>query len=343
MREDDVVFSAAKLFFSYGLGNALTFPISVGASAVLLPRAADAAGGVRRCAAIGRRSSTACRRCTRRCSPTRDRRPAPAPTACGSASRPARRCPRISASAGAQVVGIDILDGIGSTEMLQIFLSNRPGDIRYGSTGKPVPGYELKIVDEDGQRASPTARSASCGARPDRGRRLLEPAREEPPHLRGRMDPHRRQISSATRDGYYHYCGRTDDMFKVSGMWVSPFEVEAALASHEAVLEAAVDRQGGRRRPDQAEGLHRAQERLCRRRAAARDAARAREGARRRRGNIRAGSISGPICRARRRAKSSASSCGIDGRCHAVAGVPCRSPKDARAEASTVSTRAGRT
>ena len=136
--------------------------------------------------------------------------------------------------------GVDVLDGIGSTEMLQTFLSNRPGDIRYGTDRQA--GARLRRS----RSSMSTARAVADGeigelarARTDRRRRLLEPARQEPPHLRRRMDLHRRQVLRDA-DGYYHYCGRTDDMFKVSGMWVSPFEVEAALASHEAVLEAAV-------------------------------------------------------------------------------------------------------
>jgi acyl-coenzyme A synthetase/AMP-(fatty) acid ligase len=145
----------------------------------------------------------------------------------------------MSASAGATRPACDILDGIGSTEMLHIFLSNRPGDIRYGTTGKPVPGYELRIVDEQGGEVADGEIGELIVRGPTAGEGLLEPARQEPAHLRGRMDLYRRQIFRDA-DGYFRYCGRTDDMFKVSGMWVSPFEVEAALVSHEAVLEAAV-------------------------------------------------------------------------------------------------------
>jgi benzoate-CoA ligase family protein len=135
--------------------------------------------------------------------------------------------------------GVELLDGIGSTEMFQTFLSNRPDDVRYGSTGKPVAGYELRIVDEngrdlpDGEIGELIVRGPSAGEgywnQRAKSRRTFagEWTYTGDKYLR---DP----------DGYYHYCGRTDDMFKVSGMWVSPFEVEAALASHEAVLEAAV-------------------------------------------------------------------------------------------------------
>jgi 4-hydroxybenzoate-CoA ligase len=182
-----------------------------------------------------------------------------------------RRCPPISANAGGRssastcstesrlrlcisagealpanlgerwraVVGVDVLDGIGSTEMLQTFLSNRPGDVRYGSTGKPVPGYEVKIVDENGRELP----AGEIGELMVRGPTAAEG------YWNQRAKSRRTFAGEWTctgdkfvrdQDGYYHYCGRTDDMFKVSGMWVSPFEVEAALLSHEAVLEAAV-------------------------------------------------------------------------------------------------------
>jgi benzoate-CoA ligase family protein len=157
---------------------------------------------------------------------------------------------RISTSAGEALprdlgerwrakVGTDILDGIGSTEMLHIFLSNRPDDVRYGTTGKVVPGYEVKIVDEHGVPVTPGA----VGDLWVRG----------PTAAAGYWN--KRDLSLATfhgawtrtgdhyqsdAEGYYVYQGRSDDMLKVGGVYVSPFEVEAALISHERVLEAAV-------------------------------------------------------------------------------------------------------
>ena len=160
--------------------------------------------------------------------------------ACASASRPARRCPSISGSPGRSGSAVDIIDGVGSTEMLHIYLSNRPGDIRYGTSGRAVPGYELRLLDEHG---NPVARR--------RGRRALRAAARPPPRATG-TSATRAAARSAARwtrtgdkfvrdaDGRYTYCGRADDMFKVSGIWVSPFEVESALISHPAILEAAV-------------------------------------------------------------------------------------------------------
>jgi len=136
-------------------------------------------------------------------------------------------------------VGSDILDGIGSTEMLHIFLSNRPGDIRYGSTGKAVPGYELRVVDEtgndvgNGESGELVVRgpSAADGYWNQRGKSRLT--------FRGEWT-HTGDTYTRDADGYYRYCGRSDDMLKVGGIWVSPFEVEEALIAHPSVLEAAV-------------------------------------------------------------------------------------------------------
>jgi 4-hydroxybenzoate-CoA ligase/benzoate-CoA ligase len=135
--------------------------------------------------------------------------------------------------------GIDILDGLGSTEMLHIFLSNRPGDVRYGTSGKPVPGYDLRVVDESG-------RDVPQG---ELGELLVS----GPSAAVGYWNQRQRTLSTfhgpwtRTGDkyfvdeaGYFHYAGRTDDMLKVSGIWVSPFEVEACLVAHRLVLEAAV-------------------------------------------------------------------------------------------------------
>jgi 4-hydroxybenzoate-CoA ligase len=236
---DDVVFSAAKLFFAYGLGNSMTFPMAAGASAVLLP---------------DRPTPDAVLDVMRRHQPTVF---AGVPTLYaallahpelgpGAGSNRLRLC----ISAGEPLpehvglrwrdkTGSDILDGIGSTEMLHIFLSNRAGDIRYGSTGKAVPGYELRILDEagheiaDGEAGELVVRGPSAADgywnQRNRSRRTF----------RGEWT-HTGDTYTRDTDGYYRYCGRQDDMLKVGGIWVSPFEVEEALIAHPAVLEAAV-------------------------------------------------------------------------------------------------------
>jgi len=239
IRADDVVFSAAKLFFSYGMGNAMAFPMSVGATTVLLSQ---------------RPTPDSVFAIMRRHRPTIFYG---VPTLYASllahkdmTSGAGSDRLRLAVSAGEalpshlgerwrETAGVDILDGIGSTEMFQTFLSNQPGAVRFGTTGKAVPGYELKIVDEHGDKAA----DGEIGELVVRGPTAGEG------YWNQRSKSRRTFVGEWTytgdkffrdADGYYHYCGRTDDMFKVSGMWVSPFEVEAALASHEAVLEAAV-------------------------------------------------------------------------------------------------------
>ena len=238
IQESDLVFSAAKLFFAYGLGNALSFPLSVGATTVLL----------------GERPTPAAV-----CRILRQYRPTifyGVPTLYSALlSTPElpqreelslRCCTSAGEALPADVgrrwlehTGVDILDGLGSTEMLHIFLSNRPGEVRYGTSGRPVPGYQIRLVDEEGKAvakgeigelhvAGPTSAAFYWNNREkSRGTFLGTWTKSGDKYME-------------SEDGYFTYCGRADDMLKVSGMWVSPFEVEAALASHEAVLEAAV-------------------------------------------------------------------------------------------------------
>jgi len=136
-------------------------------------------------------------------------------------------------------VGCDILDGIGSTEMLHIFLSNRPGDIRYGSTGKPVPGYELRILDDAGNDAADGESGELVVRGPSAADGYWNQRGKSRSTFRGEWT-HTGDTYTRDAEGYYRYCGRTDDMLKVGGIWVSPFEVEEALSAHPAVLEAAV-------------------------------------------------------------------------------------------------------
>jgi 4-hydroxybenzoate-CoA ligase len=239
IREDDHVYSAAKLFFAYGLGNAMSFPMAIGASTALFP---------------GRPTPDAVFELMRREQPTifygvptlyaamlaRNDLPRRAGSdrlrACVSAGE---ALPAHIGTQWRERVGVDILDGIGSTEMLHIFLSNRPGDIRYGSSGKPVPGYDAKILDEHDSEVG----TDEVGELVVRGPSAAEG------YWNQRAKSRRTFAGEWTytgdkyvrdADGFYYCRGRTDDMFKVSGVWVSPFEVEGALVSHEAVLEAAV-------------------------------------------------------------------------------------------------------
>jgi 4-hydroxybenzoate-CoA ligase len=235
----DVVFSAAKLFFAYGLGNSMTFPMAAGAAAVLLP---------------GRPTPDAVLDVLRRHRPTMF---AGVPTLYAALLAHPGLGPgagsdrlRICISAGEALpehvgrrwrekTGCDILDGIGSTEMLHIFLSNRPGDIRYGCTGKPVPGYEARILGDDGNEA-PDGEAGELVVRgPSAAEGYWNQRDKSRSTFRGEWT-HTGDTYTRDAEGYYRYCGRTDDMLKVGGIWVSPFEVEEALGSHPAVLEAAV-------------------------------------------------------------------------------------------------------
>ena len=240
VRPDDVVFSAAKLFFAYGLGNALTIPLYVGATAVLFP---------------GRPTPDAVMEILREHQPTLF---FGVPTLYGNlladpandraaGSLRLRRCisageplPVGVARAWEQRFGIAPLDGIGTTEMLHVFLTNRPGDHRYGTTGRePVPGYEVKLVGEDGE-AVPRGEIGELCVRGTTAAVAYWNQREK--SLRSFHGPWTRTGDKYRRDeeGWYVCAGRTDDMLKVGGIWVSPFEVEGALIEHERVLEAAV-------------------------------------------------------------------------------------------------------
>jgi benzoate-CoA ligase len=238
IRESDVVFSAAKLFFAYGLGNTLTFPMSVGATAVLLPTrpTPDAVFGV-----------------LKKYQPTIFYG---VPTlyaallADGARPKKAELKLRVCTSAGealpaeigkrwTEEYGCEILDGIGSTEMLHIFLSNRPGQVRYGTTGQAVPGYELRIVGDDGRECGDGEIGELQISGPSAALMYWNNRSRTKNTFAGEWT---RSGDKYTRDadGYYTYGGRSDDMLKVGGIYVSPFEVEACLMTHACILEAAV-------------------------------------------------------------------------------------------------------
>jgi benzoate-CoA ligase family protein len=239
IHSDDVVYSAAKLFFAYGLGNALTFPLSVGACAVLCaerPTPATVARVMRQ-----HRPTIFCGVPTLFATLLADgdvQRHGLSPSLRVSISA-GEGLPRHVGEAWRARFGSDILDGIGSTELLHIFLSNRHGDVRYGTTGRPVPGYMLELRGDDGHPVRDGEEGAlwvrgdtACAGYWNQRTRSLETfvgdwTRTGDRYLRD-------------SDGYYTYCGRSDDMLKVGGIWVAPFEVESALATHPAVLEAAV-------------------------------------------------------------------------------------------------------
>ncbi len=242
LRESDVCFSAAKLFFAYGLGNALSFPLSVGATTLLM----------------GERPTPEAtfRRWTGGVAGLKPTVFYGAPTGfAGMLAHPAlpareQVALRLVSSAGEALpaelgekfkrhFGVDIVDGIGSTEMLHIFLSNRPERVRYGSTGWPVPGYEVQLRGDDGGPVADGEPGDLYIRGPSAALMYWGNRTKTAETFQGAWTKSGdKYIHNA--DGSYTYGGRSDDMLKVSGIYVSPFEVEATLVQHPAVLEAAV-------------------------------------------------------------------------------------------------------
>ena len=238
----DVCFSAAKLFFAYGLGNALSFPLSVGATTVLMAerptpdavfhRLQGGVGGQKPTAFYGAPTLFA----AMLASPALPTAQAMALRLVSSAGEalPADIGQRFKAH-----FGVDIVDGIGSTEMLHIYLSNRPDRVRYGTTGWPVPGYDIALRDDAGQPVpdGETGDLFICGPS---AAMLYWGNREKTIETFQGAWTRSGDKYSRNADGSYTYSGRSDDMLKVSGVYVSPFEVESTLIEHPAVLEAAV-------------------------------------------------------------------------------------------------------
>jgi len=238
VHEGDVTFSAAKLFFAYGLGNAMTFPLWAGATTVLLDVRPTAKNTLETIARFGPTLYFG------------------VPTLYASQLQEleARQVDlsslRLCVSAGEplpaeifrrwkQRTGVTVLDGLGSTEALNTFLSNRPDDVRPGTSGRPVPGYEVRIVTPGGQGAAAgepgrlqvkgDSTAACYWNNPERTAQTMQGDWLDTGDTYVRDD-----------DGYYQHCGRSDDMLKVGGMWCSPTEIEFRLVDHPAVLEAAV-------------------------------------------------------------------------------------------------------
>jgi benzoate-CoA ligase family protein len=237
IRPEDRCLSAAKAFFAYGLGNSLLFPLSVGATAVLEPSPSRPDVIAEAAAKYGATLFFA--------GPTffanmlRAGLPADALAGVRLAASAGEALPAALYTRWTSHFGVDILDGIGMTEMLHIFLSNRPGQVKAGTTGVAVPGYDLRLLDEGGGDVAPgtpgtlfvRGGSTATGywSRYDTSRQVFqgEWLRTGDTYV---QDP----------DGYYACLGRTGDMLKASGIWVSPAEVEGRLLSHDAVAQAVV-------------------------------------------------------------------------------------------------------
>ncbi len=240
--EHDVCFSAAKLFFAYGLGNGLTFPMAVGACAILMAerptpdatfkRMTGGVGGVKPTVFFGAPTGFAGML-------AHPNLPSKTDVAMRLVSSAGEALPAELGERFTQHFGVNIVDGIGSTEMLHIFLSNKPDDVRYGTTGWAVPGYEIELRGDDGN-AVPDGEPGDLYIKGPSAALMYWGNREKSRETfqGGWTKSGDKYVRNA--DGTYTYGGRSDDMLKVSGIYVSPFEVEATLIQHPAVLEAAV-------------------------------------------------------------------------------------------------------
>jgi 4-hydroxybenzoate-CoA ligase len=250
LTEDDICLSAARLFFAYGLGNGMYFPMSVGASAVLSPSPPKPETMFQylekyRPTVFFGIPTLYGQMLEHQARKDRENGTDPDPNAHHALSS-VRLCVSAGEALPADIYyrwkrryGIDILDGIGSTEMGHIFISNRPGEIKPGATGKPVPGYEVKIVDDDGLEV-PQGEIGTLMVKGDSAAQFYWRKREK-----SRQTMVGEWINTGDKyyvdeEGYYWAGGRADDMLKVGGIWVSPLEVENCLVEHPAVFESAV-------------------------------------------------------------------------------------------------------
>jgi len=236
---DDLVFSASKLHFAFGLGNSLYFPALVGAASILVPERLDAEAILELIQAERPTVLFAVATIYRRLlqvEHAESRFDLSSLRLCVSSGEP---LPPGIFHAWHQRFGHELLDVVGSTEALHDFIANRPGWARAGSSGQVIPGFEARLVDEQGRPVAPGMV----------GQLLIKGESTSP----GYWNRHERTKATMLgdwlrtgdmfyqdADGYFYFCGRTDDMLKVGGMWVAPAEVEAALGEHPAVLEVAV-------------------------------------------------------------------------------------------------------
>ena len=238
LKESDTVYSVAKLFFAYGLGNALTFPLTVGATIVLNPErpTPDGVAAILRAYPIDVFFAV----------PTFYAAFLASANAPQKSEVKLRRCisagealPEGIARRWHERYGVEISDGLGTTEMLHIYLTNAPGATKYGTTGKAVPGYEIKLIGEDGKEVAQGELGELYVRGPTSAIMYWNNREKSRSTFQGEWTRSGDKYYQ-DEDGYYVCAGRQDDMLKVSGIYVSPFEVEAALSSHPEVLEAAV-------------------------------------------------------------------------------------------------------
>jgi benzoate-CoA ligase family protein len=240
LNDDDVIFSAPKLFFAYGLGNSLSFPLYAGCTAILLedrPTAANTLDMIERFEPtlyFGVPTLYAAQVAAMEKGRHIDM---PRTRYCLSGGEP---LPPAVMERWKRLTGTDILDGIGSSEALHIYAQNQSGATKPGSAGRAVPGYRLRIIDADDTDAP----DGQPGELIVQGKSLAKYYWNKPERTAAAWtkDGWFRSGDTMYRDadGFFFFCGRGDDMLKVGGMWVAPFEIESALTAHPAVIEAAV-------------------------------------------------------------------------------------------------------
>jgi benzoate-CoA ligase len=236
MREDDICFSASKLFFSYGLGNSLYFPFRFGAATVLWPERPDPEKILQVIEKYRPTFFFSVPTLYARLLRVEKDYDLSSLRICLSSGEP---LPPALFQQWKQKYGIELLDVVGSTEATHDFLANRPGRAKAGSSGEVTPAFEAKIVDEEG-RELPIGQIGN----------LLVKGDANAPYYWNKHDQTKRTMLGEwlktgdtyyrDEEGYYWYCGRSDDMLKVGGLWVSPIEIENTLLEHPSVLEAAV-------------------------------------------------------------------------------------------------------
>ncbi|MBI1205394.1 MAG: benzoate-CoA ligase family protein [Rhodopseudomonas sp.] len=238
LQESDVVYSVAKLFFAYGLGNAMTFPLSVGATTVLNADrpTPDGVAALLRAHPVTMFFAVPTFYAAFLNSPAAPQKSEVKFRCCISAGE---ALPEQIANKWKERYGVEVHDGLGTTEMLHIYLTNRPGATKYGTTGKAVPGYEIKLIGEDGHPVKQGEMGEMYARGPTSAIMYWNNREKSRSTFQGEWTRSGDKYFQ-DEDGYYVCAGRADDMLKVSGIYVSPFEVEAALLSHPDVLEAAV-------------------------------------------------------------------------------------------------------
>lgn len=237
LQEDDITYSVAKMPFAYGLGNTLYMPMAVGAAAVLsdAPNAFDVIADIHRYRPTVLHGIPAL---YAGILAVNDITPLDVSSLrlCASA---AEQLPRTIWQKWHETYSLKIYEGIGTTELLHIFLSNKPGECRPGSSGRPVPGYSIQVVDENGLPVPP----GEIGSLQVRGKSLMLGYWNRLPETREALYGETMLTGDkylCDEDGYFCFMGRKDDFFKVTGQWVSPFEIEDILLQHESVLDVAV-------------------------------------------------------------------------------------------------------